>query len=227
MVLIAGPMSQLLSSHNRRLWTLIEPCPSFSGSTDSKKPSESVNLPDYYTFYSRELDRVIKKYHDTKTSVEDLSFICLLPLLHVRLDEVRIRSIKVKDRLAFPETGKEGSVVTSLYDKRSSLRCLTNELQDDWSSVLRYMRSCFTWDPSGKSCYQGTEANVTDIVQLASRLEGHIRENLQLQTGKLALEESKKSIEVSNQQIGESKRGRYTLVELLYVWLIVNHSQNL
>ncbi len=42
----------------------------------------------------------------------------------------------------------------------------------------------------------------------ASRLETEIRDFLQLQTGELALQESRKSIELSNSQIEEAKRGQ-------------------
>ena len=42
----------------------------------------------------------------------------------------------------------------------------------------------------------------------ALRLETEIREYLQLQTGELALQESRKSIELSNSQIEEAKRGQ-------------------
>lgn len=75
------------------------------------------------------------------------------------------------------------------------------------------MRSRFNGDSCGKPCYHDTAEEVKDLVQEASRLEGQIRDYLQLRTGELALEESKKSIEVSNQQLQEGKRGQYALIE--------------
>ena len=53
------------------------------------------------------------------------------------------------------------------------------------------------------------ENELQRIRREATRLEAEIRDYLQLQTGELALEESKKSIELSNFQIEEAKRGKF------------------
>ena len=56
------------------------------------------------------------------------------------------------------------------------------------------------------------------IAEEACRLEAEIRDHLQLQGSKLALEESKKSIELSNNQIYESKRVKiFTVLAFFYV----------
>ena len=65
--------------------------------------------------------------------------------------------------------------------------------------------------------YPQTKKGIS-IAQQARRLEAAIRDHLQLQGSKLALEESKKSIELSNNQIYESKRVKiFTVLALFFV----------
>lgn len=45
------------------------------------------------------------------------------------------------------------------------------------------------------------------VIDEARRLESEMRDHLQLQVGNLSLEESRKSIELSNFQVQEGKRG--------------------
>lgn len=54
--------------------------------------------------------------------------------------------------------------------------------------------------------WRKAEADLMQIHQEAGRLESQVRHYMQLQVGELALQESKKSIELSNQQIEEGRR---------------------
>ncbi|KAL8646116.1 MAG: hypothetical protein Q9226_007010 [Calogaya cf. arnoldii] len=87
------------------------------------------------------------------------------------------------------------------------------------------MRSRLHWEPLGKQWYHDAEKGLTDTAEEANRLEGQIREHLQLQTGILALKESRKSIEVSNQQIQENRRVKtITILAFIYVPLTLTTS---
>lgn len=59
----------------------------------------------------------------------------------------------------------------------------------------------------GSAVYLNTKQEMDQINKEARRLDAEVRDYLQLVVGNLALEESRKSIELSNHQILEGKRG--------------------
>ncbi|KAL8887424.1 MAG: hypothetical protein Q9215_005002 [Flavoplaca cf. flavocitrina] len=213
LVLIAGPANALRPDY--RGHRILESCPPFSKSNgDDKKLSPLAPTPSEYNFYSKELNRLLSKYHDSKLSVAECTLLCLLPLLHLSIAKVRHCLSVTRDH--FEDCDISESDI--LYNDRDVLRTVTNDMESDWWSMRRYVKSCFDGELSEMRCYHNTDNEVKDFVEEASRLEGRVRENLQLRIGVKALEESKKSIEVSNQQIQEGKRLKtFTILAFVYV----------
>ncbi|KAL8851794.1 MAG: hypothetical protein Q9221_003308 [Calogaya cf. arnoldii] len=231
MLLIAGSLNPIRSVYSRRPEALFKSCPPFKSLSGEKESSHWMPPYHMYSFYPGQLNRLINYYNGGKTEFEDLCFICLIPVLNLNLVKLRVRSSVIQDSFersytARSDSGSEDeSDETSLYADRARLRRKLNDLENAWSSVGRYMRSRLHWDPLGNPCFQDVEKDFTDTAKEANRLEGQIREYLQLQTGILALKESRKSIEVSNQQIQEGKRVKtITILAFIYVPLTLTTS---
>ena len=89
------------------------------------------------------------------------------------------------------------------------LRRTLEDAEDNISGIITYLshKSDPAWpqEPS----YISMNADLKRLIEEARRVEAEARDYMQLQAGKLALEESRRSIELSNVQIRESKRGRF------------------
>ena len=142
----------------------------------------------------------------------------LLPLLKSCLKELKTSHDEVKDEylgrfdllssispslrsgLKNPEDVMEAS--------RFILRRKLRGFEDCMSNFKRILRDQHILNPEIYEAFtlliDDSHATLND----ASALESEIRDWLQLRVGSLALEESKKSIEASNLQIEESKRGK-------------------
>ena len=82
------------------------------------------------------------------------------------------------------------------------------DFEDDLNYLRRYLRSQVSSDTLSDRSWLKVEEDLIETRQEASRLEAEVRDWLQLQVGEWALQESKKSIELSNRQIEEGKRGQ-------------------
>ncbi|KAL9636496.1 MAG: hypothetical protein Q9204_002239 [Flavoplaca sp. TL-2023a] len=204
LVLIAGPLSALRSEFDWHPQKLSKSCPPFNKSSgDDKKPFHVAPLRGEYESYLWQLSHLLNKYYGTgKNEIAETFLLCLLPIL--QLNFLKSRFCLSVSRDTFESSGL--LQLDSLYRVHSILRAMINDMGSDWGSIRRYMKSCFNCELSEMRCYQDADDDVKDFVEEASRLEGQVREHLQLQNGIKALEESKKSIEVSNQQIQEGKR---------------------
>ncbi|KAL9040374.1 MAG: hypothetical protein Q9180_001951 [Flavoplaca navasiana] len=212
LLLIAGQLDTPPLELGWHLENIFETCPPFNKSAgDDKKQFPPAALKDGYNFYPLQLDRILSKYHDTKTSIAECTLLCLLPLLH--LSVVRLRYWVSVTRDHFEQRFSSRS--DGLYDDLALLRTLIDDMENDWWSIRRYMKLCFHCELSEMKCYHDADNDVKDFVEDARRLEGRVREHLQLQIGIKALEESKRSIEVSNQQIQEVKT--FTILAFVYV----------
>jgi len=94
-----------------------------------------------------------------------------------------------------------------LYDVHVKLRHLTDQTKNDWRSFVKFMRfrKLYRWFKD--QLYRELEAEIQELLAEANGLGSHIRDDIQLEAGKLGLEESRKSIEMSNKQIQEAERG--------------------
>ena len=85
---------------------------------------------------------------------------------------------------------------------------MVEDSEDSFDYFLRYTRSQKMADLLLTKSWLKVEDDLKRTHYEAARLEAQIRDYLQLRIGELALEESKKSIELSNRQIEEEKQGQ-------------------
>lgn len=98
-------------------------------------------------------------------------------------------------------------VLKDIFTKRCLLRRMIEDSEDNTLRLRDNLHSGMRHGTPQSPSLMTLELDLQQTRLEATRLEAEIRDYLQLQTGELALEESKKSIELSNSQIEEAKRG--------------------
>ena len=142
----------------------------------------------------------------------------LLPLLRSYLKQLKVFHHRSKDEYLghFTHTSTNSSSIRpglkhpedAMEAIRFTLRRQLRRFEDCMSDFRRVLRDQHILKPEKYEYFSifidETHENINDV----RALECEIRDWLQLRVGSLALEESKKSIEASNLQIEESKRGK-------------------
>ena len=164
-----------------------------------------------YTAYLRTLKMCLDKEEEHTDDVTKLIFKPLIPLLYLSIFSIRNRCENLRSKFRnlrwnATKADDEGDDVNALPNKRHRLRALVEESGDDLSYLRRYVCSQISAERILDKSWRKAEADLIQIHQEAGRLESQVRDYMQLQVGELALQESKKSIEFSNQQIKEGKR---------------------
>ena len=98
--------------------------------------------------------------------------------------------------------------LSDLFEVRYWLRRMVEDSEQHCQRLRKFRYSQNIRDTSQNEPCIAIEDELQQAHLEALRLETEIREYLQLQTGELALQESRKSIELSNSQIEEEKRGQ-------------------
>ena len=93
--------------------------------------------------------------------------------------------------------------------QRLRLRRTLEEAEDHVNQFFRYLGCKVDSDWSKEASYLSIQADWKSLIGEARRLEAEVRDYMQLQVGNLSLEESRRSIELSNIQIRESKSGMF------------------
>ena len=83
---------------------------------------------------------------------------------------------------------------------------MIEDSEDNFLRLRDNLHSVMSYGTSQSQSFMTVELDLQQTRLEATRLEAEIRDYLQLQTGELALEKSKNSIELSNSQIEEAKR---------------------
>ena len=169
-------------------------------------------LPGWMRGFVRRLESDIKKgrrlgENDTDLSLNSLSALlqCTMPLLRNECRATRERYLKATKPSS---TQTVETVRKNIFEMRYLLRRM---IEDSGDSSLRLQNSMYSPKKQDTPQAQSLITMKNDLQQVgleATRLETEIRDFLQLQIGELALQESKKSIELSNSQMEEAKRGR-------------------
>lgn len=186
-------------------------------------------LPTWMQEYVRVLQSDLEKGRGSKENITDLSFRSLAPLLRWSTFRTREKCCLVREGYSKFVTPRKSLVrwqgnettLEGLFHMRLDLRRMIEDSEDGFEQFRRFTRSQQINDvPQTKS-----SAMVEDEIQQthleAHRLEIEIRNFLQLQIGELALQESRRSIELSNLQIEEGKRGQCKFSERWDDWLMI------
>ena len=161
--------------------------------------------------YLRVLKMCLDKEEEQADDATKLILKPLIPLLYLSVISIRnscemLRSTYRNLRWDAAEADDKDDYLSALPDERHQLRALVEESEDDLSYLRRYISSQLSIETLSDISWRKAEADLIQIHQEAGRLESQVRDFMQLQVGELALQESKKSIQLSNQQIEEGKR---------------------
>lgn len=186
------------------------------------------SLPVWMQEYIHFLKIDLEKRSDRGSSIMELSFRSLSPLLQFYVfrfrdecDFIRTEFLgftlpqnkfwhesEVLNQLPLRKSSGKIKQLSDLFEVRYWLRRMVEDSEQQCQRLRKFMGSQKTRDTSQTEPSIAIDDELRQANLEAIRLETEIREYLQLQTGELALQESRKSIELSNFQIEEAKRGQ-------------------
>lgn len=238
-VLIAGPMCNPI----RRFSNLQDPSKAIYDIVQAAPPYYHYKCdhePQFANAYIRVLYSFLKSAGDSALSSSDILSACIIPLLQVKIAVCRedlgyltkeFRKLKGSYSTALFKTRywneyerprdsklRSGEAPETLYRYRTMLRSWIEDFENDSGALMGFLSSLYGGNVTERLFHPQIREESTSIAEEARRLEAEIRDHLQLQGSKLALEESKKSVELSSHQIEESKRVKiFTILAFFYV----------
>lgn len=166
----------------------------------------------WHTDYLRVLKLYLKEEKqaaNVATLILRLLMLLLYPkivAIHSRCAMIRWKFRGLQDKTLFGF--RRDAFINGLPNERFHLRALVEDFEDDLNYLWKYLRSQVSSDTLSDRSWLKVEEDLIETRQEASRFQAEVRDWLQLQVGEWALQESKKSIELSNRQIEKGKRGQ-------------------
>lgn len=174
----------------------IRRCPKFKRQITFKDPIRDD--------YIRQISELLAENNEFKDNSTTVSLLCSLSIFRLELLKLRFVCFEVGELLQHPSFESERA-----YNVCRELRNSINKLLNDWQSLETYTDSSQLIQCKKGYIYRQIEAEFKEVTANGDRLENSLRDRLQLEVGKLGLEESRKSIDLSNRQIEEGKRGKF------------------
>ena len=163
----------------------------------------------------------IASFQDGILNFDAALFYALLPLLDTMLERMkRAYDEAFEKRLQRFSVAMEDNEVTDIWKNaqedrdhemeqvRFRLKRWTRSFESDIHSFSTYMRTQSIRNLQSYEAYAVVSEEARECLGDAHGLESELRDWLQLRVGSLALQETKKSIQISNLQIEESQRGK-------------------
>ena len=194
---------------------------------EGEPPMYRLFLEEKYTFertlvntlwsrglvYARTVERFIAQERDNTLTKAFLLLAALSPVLYAqayqvknRLDRLHLTYVKIRGRTSKAQYTDD--LDGYLHVWREDLRRTVEATEDLVGQTLGYIGSEAHPNWSQETSYLSIKADMTSLIDRGRRLETEVRDFMQLRIGNLALEESRKSIELSNSQIREAKSGK-------------------
>ena len=161
--------------------------------------------------YVKCLNHLIYHMEPAANNDADLSLLSMLPLLHLEALLLHRKSKLVRSDYINPKkfSAKDILDASSYFTtKRFDLRRHIEDFEADRIQVINYARGNQQDIWSKDPICRRVDCLWRDSIRDARLIETEIRDNMQILAGQSSLEESKKSIEISNYQIQEGKRGK-------------------
>lgn len=222
-------------SFDRRsaLYDMIRDSRSTEHSSAPGIPRASCRLPDFAKLCVRLFSKFLRTHQKFVNGADDLLLGCLLSLLETDiiqmkghlctfrrlLKDLRPRPEEAED-LYFDEwkdrfSGEESRRYLAILDREASenlygyrllLRGFIEDFEGQAEPIRKFVASQIGENTTQSQLYRQVKEERDSVIQAGRLLEAEIRDHLQLQASKLALLESRKSIELSDHQILENKR---------------------
>ena len=183
---------------------------------ETRSPDDLASLSSNQ--YLNLLSNHFQKDHNTDPEDDGLLLSAMLPLLKLEIMRLFVQCqilqtalLEVQDGMEFrdryPEDEKQ-IAYDSLDKQRFWLRRRLEDLEESKNRFAKYVRSQGAAKWLQSKTWLSQDEDISEIVIEARAKEAEARDYMQLQIGNLSILESRKSIQLSNQQIDEAKRGK-------------------
>ena len=183
--------------------------------------SSKDHLPDLVNerngWYTDILRRTLNRLDRKRLDVDSLLLSSLFPLYQLSSLSMRDYARQMRPKMVPFPFPNDDSLSGLRFDRRV-LRRQIEDTEDDMEHLQRYIRihEKRTW--LKHPVWQMLEEESNQSLAQARRVEAEARDYLQVESGSAALEETKKSIQLSNSQIEESRRVKiFTVLAFVYV----------
>ena len=197
---------------------LVEAVEEEIGDTYPFQPSAAETFPVYaprgvtksheHENYFRLLNWCLKNEGEPLAEPKDLLLKPLFPLIYLDLFRIRKLCEVLRHKYYHARAAELENIRSDMPDDRLRLRAMVENSEDGLNHLLRYIRSQKCTDCLLSKSWVRVEDDLRATHEEARRFEAQLRDYLQIKVGEWALQESKKSIELSNRQIEEGKRGQ-------------------
>ena len=157
--------------------------------------------------YQKVLDHLLEQVDGPQMSDNEPVCLSSFPMIHLDTLHVlaKVRSLR-RDAVTSKSTRYEN--YDWLESSRSALRCHIGDSEGCLKNIVRFVKAHNGSTLLARREYLRIEELWDDAIKEARLVEAEARDILQLATSQLSLEESKRSITLSNLQIEESRRGK-------------------
>lgn len=185
--------------------------------THNYPSSDVASLPSNH--YLRLLSKHIHKDCNVGLEGHALLLLAVLPLLSIEILRLHIQRgvvdsvfIQIQYGVEHPNRHYDDEKQESysvLDAQRFWLRRRLEGLEVSRNAFIRFARAQGPAKWLEGKAWRRQNEHINDVLATARAKDAEVRDYLQLQIGNLSIQGSKKSIQLSNQQIDEAKRGKY------------------
>lgn len=197
----SGMQHSILRSHKQ--------VPISDNSKRNIPPVEATIIFPWFSLYSDLLRHYSTQEQDMSRSITSMQFGALFPIL--RLNNLRFK--EQSRRFRFYHL-KSGQLLFSVHKDRAALRRWIEDTEDAIDHLQSCVSSHFPSEWLQDPVFKNLESESRLVIAQAQRLDAEVRDYMQIESGKLTLEETRKAFELTTIQIQEGKRG----------WLCSKHS---
>ena len=191
----------------------------FPSTVDRVLPDDLASMPSNYYLKLLSIDSYKDCYVDSE--VDAILLVAVLPLLrheilrlrsHCSMTDAVLRWVQFDVENPRLNTGGKKEEHYNMLDKnRFWLRRRLEGLQESRDNFQNLARSQNAANWLGTRTWLSQDADIREALAMARTKELEVRDYMQLQIGNLSISESRKSIQLSNQQMNEAKRGKKTI----------------
>lgn len=162
--------------------------------------------------YVKILDELLKKNDNAATGNEHLLILCTLPMIHLDTLQIHAKIRCLRREFIF------GHRESAVKYQRKMLRRHIEDSETSTENFANYAVSQQGEDLLRRQDFIRIKQLWRDALSHARLLETEVRDYLQLEASRLSLQESRKSIELSNYQIHENRKVKiFTILAFIYI----------
>ena len=188
----------------------------FSSALDIGSPNHLASVSS--NCYVKLLNKYVNEDCHLDFEANAILLTAMMPLLRIEILRLRgqcsmIDSVlrRVQYDVEYPErniAGRKEERYNALEKHRFWLRRRLENLQESRESFQNFARTQNAANWLGNQTWLSQDAKIREALAMSRTKELEVRDYMQLQIGNLSISESRKSIQLSNQQMNEAKRGK-------------------